>query len=230
MFRFVKRNFKQLQDFRVKATNSLGKKARFDFDVLQFLRNLKTTEQKIRLILNQQEKIKNGAKSINNRIVSFHKDHVRPIVRGKFPIFTEFGPKVFVAILKGYSYCFSSCQNNIADSSMLLPSIRWFKHVFGKLPKKILADRGFWSRHNSNTLNKLTIHCGIQKKGRQSSISPTAKKDVRQRQIIESRISLLKRKFGWSRCLARNPTHETAWMRSQAVASNVHLAFFANST
>lgn len=230
MISFVKRNLRQLEDLRKNATAMLGKKASYDPFVYEFLLNLKNSEKRIRIILHQQRRIYQGILHIPGRIVSFHKDHIRPIVRGKFPVSTEFGPKVLTAVVKGYSYVINAFNSNVSDTTMVLSSLRWFKKTFGRLPIKLIADRGFFSRHNVNLLKSLLIFPGIQIKGKNPASSIAQRKCVRQRQIIESRISLLKRKFGWGRCLAKNSSHETAWIRSQTAAMNVHLAFFADSS
>jgi hypothetical protein len=146
LFQFVRRNLKQLIDLRVKATEILGPQCRLDFQIKSFLQRLKNSEQKIRLILHQQKQIRMGQLHLPHRIVSFHQSHIRPIVRGKFPVSTEFGPKVLVAYFRGMVYLTHCFQNNISDATLIVPALRWFKTTFGRFPKEILGDRGFFSR------------------------------------------------------------------------------------
>lgn len=46
----------------------------------------------------------NHTHSIEKRIVSLHQPHVRPIVRGKATATVEFGAKLEISIVNGYTY------------------------------------------------------------------------------------------------------------------------------
>jgi len=46
----------------------------------------------------------NHSHSIENRIVSIHQPHVRPIVRGKSHAKVEFGAKIHVSLIDGISF------------------------------------------------------------------------------------------------------------------------------
>lgn len=227
MLQFVGRNYKQLNDLREKVTAAIGKKYFSDSKVFKFLKHLKESEKKILLILHQQKQSYKGISHIPERIVSFHKDHIRPIVRGKFPLSTEFGPKVLVCMYKGYTYVVKTFRNNVSDSGLILDVLRWFKNKFGYLPKEFFGDRGFFSRSKSELLEKLSICDFIQPKGKVANAKDKKwyRKSNRVRLPIECRISLGKRKFGWDRCRARNNEHEENWIRLQAAAMNVHLRY-----
>jgi len=227
MFQFVRRNLKQLADLRQIASRQLGPRCRVDEDVLDFLRELKTVEGRIRTILHQQKLVRRGIVHIPHRIVSFHKDHVRPIVRGKFPLPTEFGPKVLVALVRGCMYRVASYQDNAADALMIAPALRWFYERFGRLPREILGDRGFFARWRVKALKAMGVVPGLQQRGKAIEKSAAHRRQIRQRLPIEARISLGKRKFGWSRCRARIDEHETSWIGLGAAALNAHLAFVA---
>lgn len=225
MIQFVRRNFKHLTDLRRKAQKTFSSVVKNNPKILEFLQQLKTAEKRIHLILHQQKQVYHNAKHINSRIVSFHKDHIRPIVRGKFPVDTEFGPKVLLALVKGYSYVINVFNDNVADVSMVVSALRWFKQTFGHLPKEILGDRGFFSRLNVHLLNILSIRSGLQQRGKSLDSSNTQRRMARQRLPIEAIISLAKRKFGWNRCRAKNPLHEQYWISLGASAMNAHLVF-----
>ncbi len=230
LIQFVRRNLKQLMDLRIQCTRDLGPSVNDPenprrFETRRFLQRLKESESKIRIILHQQKQIYQGNLHLPGRIVSFHKDHVRPIMRGKFPVPTEFGPKVLLAVVRGYTYVVKSFQDNVSDTRMTVPALRWFKTVFGKFPRELLADRGMWKRAVAKWLRAAGIGCGIQVKGKEVPDTPVTRRQIRQRLPIEARISLGKRCFGWARCLARNDEHEESWIRLGAAAMNVHLAY-----
>lgn len=230
MLQFVRRNLKQLTDLRSQCTRALGRRVREEsdrrrFDILRFLQRLKESERKIQAILHQQKQVYHGNVHLPQRIVSFHKDHVRPIMRGKFPVPTEFGPKVLLAVVRGYTYVVQAFQDNVSDTRMTVPALRWFKMVFGKFPRELLADRGMWKRAAAKWLRAAGIGCGIQVKGKEVPDTAVTRRQIRQRLPIEARISLSKRCFGWDRCRARNDDHEESWIRLGAAAMNVHLAY-----
>lgn len=225
LFQFVRRNLKQLADLRTKATAQLGPDCKNNPHLREFLKTLKQTEQKVRIILHQQRQVRCGLKSIPNRIVSFHKDHVRPIMRGKFPLGTEFGPKILVAVVKGVTYVVHIFQHNVADPTLVTPALRWFKTTFGKLPKKMLGDRGFFARWRVSFLKNIGIIAGLQARGKNIHLSPSDARMIRQRLPIEAFISLGKRKFGWGKCLARTSHHESSWISLGAAALSAHRFF-----
>ena len=227
MFQFVRRNLKQLTDLRQIASRELGPRCRADADVWAFLQQLKTVELRIRTILHQQRLVRQGVVSIPNRIVSFHRDHVRPIVRGKFPLSTEFGPKVLFGIVRGCVYRVAAFQNNAADATLITPALRWFKERFGRLPDEVQGDRGFFARWRVRVLKAMGITPGLQQRGKAIEKSAAWRRMIRQRLVIEARISLGKRKFGWNRCRARVAEHETSWIGLGAAAMNAHRAFAA---
>lgn len=234
LLQFVRRNLKQLRDLRPRCTRTLGHRVRAESDrrrgdTLRFLRRLKESEHKIGVILHQQRQIYRGRIHLPHRIVSFHKDHVRPMVRGKIPVPTEFGPKVLLAVVRGHTYVVQCFQDNVADVRTLVPALRWFKTVFGRFPREILADRGMWKRSWGRLFTALSIQLGIQPKGRVVADTSASRRQIRQRLPIEARISLGKRCFGWGRCRARNDHHEESWIRLGAAAMNVHLAYMDSS-
>lgn len=227
LFQFVRRHLKHLADLREIASRQLGPRCRADEELRAFLKELKTVEDRIRTVVHQQKLVRQGVVSIPNRIVSFHKDHVRPIVRGKFPLSTEFGPKVLFGIVRGCMHRIAAFHNNVADATMLTPALRWFKERFGRLPDEVQGDRGFYARWRVRALKAMGITPGLQQRGKAIEKSAANRRMIRQRLVIEARISLGKRKFGWNRCRARVAEHETSWIGLGAAAMNAHLAFAA---
>ena len=230
MIQFVRRNWNHLADLRQTCTQALGRRVRDErdprrFEIHRFLKRLKESEDKIEMILHQQKQVYRGRLHLPGRIVSFHKDHVRPIMRGKFPVPTEFGPKILVAVVRGYTYVVKAFQDNVSDTRMVVPALEWFKTKFGKFPWELLADRGMWKRAMAQWMKAAGIGCGIQVKSPNAPDTPVTRRQIRQRLPVEARISLGKRCFGWGRCLARNDDHEESWIRLGAAAMNVHLAY-----
>lgn len=225
IFQFVKRNLKQLLDMKDKATRQLGKQYNVDTDIMAFLKSIKETENKVRVIMHQQSFVRQGEKHIKNRIVSFDKTHTRPIVRGKVPVNTEFGPKILVAVVRNSVHLIEAFSDNVSDSLMIAPALRWFKNKFNRLPKKILGDRGFSAEWRNPFLKKMKIISGIQQRGKKIKDSTESRKMINQRLIIEAMISLGKRKFGLNKCRARIKEYEASWIGLGISALNAHRAF-----
>lgn len=228
MFQFVRRNFKQLAALREAAGRLLGPRCPTDPLVRRFLRKMKETEIKVRAILHQQLQVRRGQVHIHERIVSFHRAHVRPIVRGKLPVSCEFGPKILVAVVRGCLYVVDAFWNNAADATLAIPGIRWFKNVFGRLPQECLGDRGFYAQWRVRALKAIGIHVGFQERGKVVEKTATSRRMIRQRLCIEAFISLAKRKFGWNRLRARRQDHEISWLGLGAAALNAHRAFIVH--
>ncbi len=57
----------------------------------------------IQHLLEQQKHVQEEPSSREDRIVSIHQPHVRPIVRGKAKAKTEFGAKINISLLDGYA-------------------------------------------------------------------------------------------------------------------------------
>ena len=227
LFQFVRRNFKQLEEMREVAGRLLGPRCPTDPVIRRFLQKLKETEITVRTILHQQGLVRRGIVHIHDRIVSFHRTRVRPIVRGKVPVSCEFGPKILVGVVRGCVYVADAFWNNVADATLAIPGIRWFKTRFGRLPKECLGDRGFYAQWRVRCLTAIGIRVGFQERGKAVEKTATSRRMIRQRLCIEAFISLAKRKFGWDRCRARRPDHEISWIGLGAAALNVHRAFIA---
>lgn len=227
MFQFLRRNAKQLRDLHRTATQALGPQCPNNKHVHRFLADIKNTIHKIQAVLHQQAMVRRGLVHIPGRIVSFHKDHARPIVRGKFPLPTEFGPKVLFALVKKRLHVLGVFNDNVSDATLLLPALRWFKATFGRLPKELFADRGFFSRTWVRWLTSLRIQPGLQPRGKHIDDStPAYRRMVRRRLPIEAFISLDKRCHGLNRCRARTIPHEPAWIQLGVAAGNARKAFF----
>jgi hypothetical protein len=78
---------------------------------------------------------------VEDRIVSIHEPHVRPIVRGKSRARVEFGAKLHVSLVNGYAYLDTISWDALNESSHLEEYIENYKARFGFYPEKLLADK-----------------------------------------------------------------------------------------
>lgn len=170
-------------------------------------------------ILSQTEQKLQGTKSIPERIVSFYDSEVRPIRKGKLNKAVEFGRTLeLVQDSSGVIVHYEVHKGNPSDRTELLSLLRQAKTAVGIKPKELAADRGYYSCDNVLKLSKAGIEkIGIPKVGRLSGSEKTHQRKKWFRQLqrfrcgIEASISMLKRKFGLGRVLAKGSPATAIW-------------------
>lgn len=180
-------------------------------------------------ILSQTEQKLQGKKSIPQRLVSFHDAEARAICKGKLNKPVEFGRTLQLAQdSSGVIVHYEIHCGNPNDSTQLLSVVRQTKSRLGIKPKEVAADRGYYSADNVLKLGKAGIEkVGIPKVGRLSAAEKThqQKKWFRELQRfrcgIEAAISMLKRKFGLGRVLARGSQGTAIWTGLAIFAYNL---------
>jgi len=225
---FAQRNIQQLE----RAVNNLketikdaGSKAVNSIDTAK---NKLTKEAEKFLsiaqeILAQQKDVYKGL-PVKERIVSVHQPHLRPMVRGKYPVNVEFGPKILLNLKNNFLFLEQLSFNNVSDSQLLDIALKGYQERFKSLPTQLAADRGFWSKEN----HQLAEDCGIKKiaienKGKSSYLKgkPFRERLRRLRCSIEAKISLAKRKYGLSRTRYNIQNGEEIWVRLGLIAMNL---------
>lgn len=96
----------------------------------------------------QEEMYRNHIHKVDNRIVSIHQPHVRPIVRGKAKAKTEFGSKIQVALVAGFMFIDHLSWDAFNEGSYLTDSVERYKERFGHYPAEVLADQIYCNREN----------------------------------------------------------------------------------
>jgi IS5 family transposase len=180
-------------------------------------------------LLSQTEHKLAGKKSIPERIVSFHDAQVRPICKGKLNKPVEFGRTLqLVQDSSGVIVHYEVHCGNPNDSTQLLSLVRQTKNSLGVKPKEIAADRGYYSADNLLKLGKAGVEkVSIPKVGRLTRAETThqQKKWFRELQRfrcgIEAAISMLKRKFGLGRVLAKGSAGTAIWTGLAIFAYNL---------
>lgn len=222
LIQFVRRNIKQLAD-AVHTFNPTENHVKE-----QFINQSKALLEKTNRILGQQIHLYKGS-PVKNRIVSLWADHIRPMVRGKFPPDVEFGPKALLSKVGKLLFCNDIFFDNTADVNMFQHAVNDYKSTFRKPPSETTTDRGFYSKSNIEFAKNQGIkHVAIAKKGSSKSISycnlTAYKRLLRLRCAIESKISLGKRKFGLNRINYRITNGEIMWIRLGLIAMNLKTA------
>lgn len=122
----------------------------------------RTIQAVIDMYHQQEAMLREGKHTCENRIVSIHQPHVRPIVRGKAKAKVEFGAKIGVSIVSGYSFIDHHSWDAYNEASDLTVHIEKYKDRFGCEPERFFGDRIYLNRENRKILKEK----GIQIMGR----------------------------------------------------------------
>lgn len=165
----------------------------------------------IRELLAQQTVMyKKRNHSMPDRIVSLHQPHVRPIVRGKASAAVEFGAKVAISMVNGYSRIERLSWDPYNEAGTLQESIERYKKRHGHYPEAVLADRIYRNRENLAYCKKHNIRLSGPRLGRPPASGTLVKaekrierQDAQQRNAVEGKFGEGKRKYSLGRIAAR---------------------------
>lgn len=229
---FAQRNIGQLKETAAKIKDTIKEAADSamtptDKAKKQFIEKAEEFLDTASAIITQQKDVYKGL-PVQERIVSVHQPHIRPMVRGKYPVEVEFGPKILLNHKNGFLFLADIRFNNISDTQLLETAINEYKDTFGYLPTQLAADRGFWSKDNFKLTTedfKIT-KVAIQNKGKSDHLKnkPFKERLRRLRCAIEAKISLAKRKYGLNRIRYSIPEGEEIWIRLGLTAMNLRAA------
>ncbi|NCC85903.1 MAG: IS5 family transposase [Clostridia bacterium] len=152
------------------------------------------------LYAQQQYMYENHCHSVPNRIVSVSQPFLRPIVRGKAGKPVEFGAKLDISVVDGWTRleCFSFSAYNEAGN--LQDMAERFRQREGHYPSRILADKIYRNRDNLRYCKEHNIHLTGPALGRPKKDEVRNKTrdflDECERVEVERRFSLAKRKCG----------------------------------
>jgi hypothetical protein len=145
---------------------------------------------------------------IDDRIVSIHQPHVRPIKRGKAGRDTEFGAKLSVSVIDGFSFVDRLSWDNFKESLDLIGQIERYKDRFGFHPESVHVDKIYRTRENRAFCKQHGIRMSGPPLGRKpQTVSRAEKKqaaaDEAVRNQVEGKFGQGKRRFGLGRVMAK---------------------------
>ena len=172
--------------------------------------NARQTERldTIRTIYEQQKYMyDHRTHSVPDRIVSVSQPFVRPIVRGKAGKPVEFGTKLDISVVDGWTrleFCSFDAYN---EAGNLQEIVERFREREGHYPSRILADKIYRHRENLNYCKASGIRLSGPALGRpkKGEIRDKAQdyRDECERVEVERRFSLAKRKCGMGMVTAK---------------------------
>lgn len=155
-----------------------------------------------RIYEQQQTMFLSGTHVCEDRIVSLSQPHVRPINRGKRPNPTEFGQKLHLSVVNGYTFLEQTCWNNYNEGSDLENTVQDYRRKFGCYPKAVLADKIYQTRKNRKFCKEHGIRLSGPPLGRRKNTVTDAAaekqiyRDACARNAVEGRNGNLKRCHG----------------------------------
>ena len=162
------------------------------------------------LYLQQQELYDDKKQSVADRIVSISQPHIRPIVRGKASAKTEFGAKISISLVDGWSFVDTISFDAYNEGTELQEQINKYKKRFGYYPESVHADQIYRNRKNRIFCKDLKIRLSGPKLGRPTK---DEEKLIEQRQqeyvdngvrnAVEGRFGVGKRRYSLDKIMTK---------------------------
>ena len=154
----------------------------------------------------------NSSHQCEDRIVSLKQPHIRPIVRGKAGRRFEFGQKLALSVVSGYTFVEQQSFGNFNEGITLIDSVERYRALYGCYPEVVQADQIYRNRDNLAFCKKHGIRLSGPRLGRPGKDADRDRnleyQDRCERNIIEGRNGMSKRRFGLDLIMAVLP--ETA--------------------
>jgi hypothetical protein len=149
-----------------------------------------------------------NTRRIDDRIVSISQPHVRPIKRGKARCDTEFGAKLSVSVIDGFSFVDRLSWDNYNESLDLVGQIEKYRESFGFYPESAHVDKIYRTRANRAYCKQRGIRLSGPPLGRPPKhVSLEEKIQARHdeaiRNTVEGKFGQAKRRFGLGRVMAK---------------------------
>jgi IS5 family transposase len=164
-----------------------------------------------------------------DRIVSISQPHIRPIVRGKSGKEVEFGAKISISLVEGYSYPDRISWDAFNEGTDLIPQLKSYKNRFGYYPEWVSADNIYGNRENRAFMKKHNINYSGVALGRRpkeltqesKELEAERKKKGKQRSQVEGVFGVGKRKYDLDLVKARTKETSESWIGMVFLIMNI---------
>jgi IS5 family transposase len=198
--RYVKRDLGHIERLKEKTSLSVLKRKSY--------RDLLVIHE---LYRQQKQMWERKEHKIPGRIVSISQPHVRPIVRGKAKADVEFGAKIAVSLINGYSFLDRISWDPYHESQDLIGQVEKYKQRFGCYPVSIHADKIYRTRENLAYCRDRGIRLSGPPLGRPKIMTAEEaarekrrrRRDERYRIPIEGKFGQGKRRFSLDRIMTK---------------------------
>jgi IS5 family transposase len=191
---------------------------------------LETMIPRVQQVLRQtRERIIHGNTRAPGKIVSLFEPHTEVIRKGKAAKPTEFGKMVKIQEAEQQIVThYEVYDERPSDADLLIPALEVHEQQFGRPPRLVTADAGFFSARNEAAAHErgvkrvaipnLSTKSAERKKLQKKRWFRNAQK---WRTGCEGRISLLKRRHGLNRCRYKGPAGIRRWVGLGVIADNL---------
>jgi transposase, IS5 family len=185
---------------------------------------------RVRQVIRQTKaRVFQGLTQLPGKIVSLFEPHTEIIRKGKASKPTEFGKMVQVQEAENQIIThYQVFEERPSDRELLLVSVEEHERVFGRVPRLVAADAGFYSRAQERAVQEKGVRwVAVPNRSTRSAErkklerSRWFKKAQAWRTGCEGRISVLKRRHGLSRCLYRGSEGMKRWVGLGVIADNL---------
>lgn len=210
--RYVRRNLNVLENLLEKAVDNFELSPRQQ----ETLATIKTLYEQ------QFSMFQNHTHSVENRIVSISQPHVRPIVRGKAGTAVEFGAKIAISLVDGYTRIERLSWDSFNEGTTLQDTVERYRQIYGHYPEAVQADKIYRNRANFRYCMEREIRLSGSKLGRPTKNTTKIKEqrqlelqDNRERNAVEGKFGEAKRRYSLNRIMARlqNTAETVIWLQ-----------------
>lgn len=154
--------------------------------------------------------------AVEDRIVSISQPDIRPIVRGKSKAKTEFGAKVSVSVVDGFTYLDRFSFDSYNEALNLKEQLEAYRKRFGFYPEAVQCDKIYRNRENINYCKNLNVRISGPILGRPKTentrnaielkkIRRIIKQDAVERIEVERKFGLAKRRYSMGLVMEKLP-------------------------
>ena len=219
MLQFVRRNLEQIKE-RVHE---------FDYFVQKEIEN--KIEIATKIYEQQHMMYTMKVNKVDVRIVSWWREYVRPIKRGKGGAKdVEFGPRIALSHVDGITFVDEFRHENYSEAGVDIvdKQIQNYEQRFGKKPCSLTGDQLYGNRQNRELLKKEDIRDAFKPLGRKSTNTDKQEQYMRRKQrernLIEGDIGNTKEHYGLSGIRYHYREGSEMWVRLCFLAKNLKIA------
>jgi hypothetical protein len=180
-------------------------------------------------LLEQQETMyKKKTHQVEDRIVSIHQPHVRPIVRGKAKAKTEFVAKINISLLDGYARVDHFDWDAFNEGQDLQSQVERFRKLTGKYPELVQVDKIYLTRENRRFFKEKGIRYTGEPLGRKPVkeiksryLKRKERREAAERYQVEGKFGQGKRGYGLNDIRARLATTSNSWIGAVIFVMNL---------
>ena len=191
---------------------------------------LETMTGRVRQVIRQAKaRVFQGITQYPNKILSVFEPHTEIIRKGKASKPNEFGNLVKVQEAENQIIThYEVFAERPEDCQLLVPAVEQHQRQFGRPPRMVAADTGFYSQKNERTIQAMGVrHVAVPSRSTKSSERRKLQRTrwfrsgQRWRTGCEGRISVLKRRHGLNRCRYRGFEGIQRWVGLGVIADNI---------